>query len=62
MLNAGIVLTRALLLEKIWKLSNVSQTNVVDVHVGNLRKKIELDQYRLIVSIRGQGFRFISDY
>jgi len=58
MLNEGIVLTRSMLLEKIWKLNGAVQTNVVDVHVGNLRKKIEAGHNRLINNIRGQGFRF----
>ncbi|MCX8253211.1 MAG: response regulator transcription factor [Beijerinckiaceae bacterium] len=58
MLNAGVVLTRSMLLEKVWKINSVTQTNVVDVHIGNLRKKIETENGRVITNIRGQGFRF----
>ena len=58
MLNAGIVLKRSVILENVWKTSSVLQTNVIDVHVGNIRKKIELGNKRLITAVRGQGFRF----
>ena len=60
MLNAGVVLTRSMLLERVWKHRYAANTNVVDVHIGNLRKKIEVGQDRLITNIRGQGFRFGS--
>jgi two-component system, OmpR family, response regulator len=57
MLNEGIVLSRSSLLEKVWKTEGSTQTNVVDVSIGNLRKKIEGDK-RLIINKRGLGFRF----
>lgn len=60
MLHEGVVLTRPVLLEKVWKMSGVTQTHVVDVYVGNLRKKVETGKNRLIQTIRGQGFRFAS--
>ena len=60
MLHEGVVLTRPVLLEKVWKMNGVTQTHVVDVYVGNLRKKVETGKNRLIQTIRGQGFRFAS--
>ena len=56
--HAGQVVTRAMLLEDVWHYRLSTQTNVVDVHVGNLRRKIEAGgESRLITSVRGLGFR-----
>lgn len=58
MRHAGQVVTRAMLLEDVWNYTAPMQTNVVDVHVGNLRRKIDADgEPRLIVSVRGLGFK-----
>lgn len=57
MLNEGIALSRDLLIEKIWKDDRAVSANV-DVHVGNLRRKIEGGHGRLLASVRGLGFRF----
>ena len=57
MRHAGLVVTRAMLLEDVWHYRLSTQTNVVDVHVGNLRRKIEAEgESRLIRSVRGLGF------
>jgi two-component system OmpR family response regulator len=53
----GQVLTRAMLLEDVWDYRYVPQSNLVDVHVGRLRRKIEPGSGPpLIHSVRGQGF------
>lgn len=58
MRHAGTVVTRAMLLEDVWHYRLTTHTNVVDVHVGNLRRKIEVEGGpRLIASVRGLGFR-----
>jgi two-component system OmpR family response regulator len=58
MRHAGLSVTRAMLLEDVWNYRASTQTNVVDVHVGNLRRKIDADgEPRLIESVRGIGFR-----
>jgi two-component system OmpR family response regulator len=58
------VVTRVQLLEKVWDMSFDPETNVVDAHISNLRKKLE-DQgaTRLIQTIRGAGYalRFGED-
>jgi two-component system, OmpR family, response regulator PrrA len=55
--NAGVVLTRARLLEMVWGYDFAADTNVVDVFVGYLRRKLEVDGHpRLIQTIRGVGF------
>lgn len=61
--NKGRVLTRELLLDKIWGYEYVGETRTVDVHIRHLRKKIEEDDKnpRFIETIRGIGYRFNSD-
>lgn len=55
--NAGVVLTRERLLELVWGYDFVADTNVVDVFVGYLRRKIEVDgQPRILHTVRGVGF------
>lgn len=57
MRHAGAVVTRAMLLEDVWNYRLTTHTNVVDVHVGNLRRKIEVEgEPRLLTSVRGLGF------
>jgi two-component system OmpR family response regulator len=52
------VVTRAMLLEDVWKYRFTPKTNLVDVHMGRLRRKLDLpDEQPLICSIRGAGFR-----
>ena len=58
MRHAGQTVTRAMLLEDVWHYRMATQTNVVDVHVGNLRRKVDTEgEPRLIESVRGLGFR-----
>ena len=60
MRNKGAVLSRDLLLEKVWGYSYVGNTHTVDVHIRWLRKKIELESSKpvRIVTVRGVGYRF----
>lgn len=58
MLNIGRVLTRTMLLEQVWGHSFDPQTNVIDVHIGRLRKKIDTDKTsRLLHTVRGAGYK-----
>ena len=51
------VLTRDMLLEDVWHYRFIPQTNLVDVHIGKLRRKVDgPDETPLIHSIRGAGF------
>ncbi len=51
------IVTRTMLLKQVWNYSLQTQTNVVDVHIGQLRRKIEsAGQSRIIVNVRGEGF------
>ena len=57
MRREGQVVTRAMLLEEVWNYRFVPQTNLVDVHMGRLRRKIDApDEAPLIHSVRGAGF------
>ncbi|MBO0712474.1 MAG: response regulator transcription factor [Acetobacteraceae bacterium] len=51
------VLTRAMLLEDVWNYKFVPQTNLVDVHMGRLRHKLdEPNEPPMIHNVRGVGF------
>ena len=58
MRRPGQIVTRAMLLEDVWNYKFLPQTNVVDVHIGNLRRKLDAgDGRRFIVNVRAAGFR-----
>jgi two-component system OmpR family response regulator len=55
--RAGQVVTRDMLLEDVWRYRNLPQTNLVDVHIGRLRRKLDPpDETPMIYSVRGAGF------
>lgn len=55
--NVGQVVSRAMLLQHVWDLHFDPTTNVIDVYVGRVRRKIDNGQaYPLIHTIRGVGF------
>lgn len=57
MRNAGRVVTRTMLLERVWDYRFDPQTNVIDVHVSRLRRKIDQGFARpLIETARGAGY------
>ncbi len=60
MRNKGAVLSRDLLLDRVWGYDYSGQTKTVDVHVRWLREKIEDEpsRPRRIVTVRGVGYRF----
>lgn len=58
MLNAGHEVSRSAIILHVWKLSSESMTNVVDVYINYLRKKIDADApEQLIHTVRGAGYR-----
>lgn len=60
--NAGHAVTRMQLLENVWNLRFDPQTNVVDVHVGRLRRKLEGVAGRpVIATSRGEGYVFMPE-
>ena len=58
MQNAGQVVTRTMLLEKVWDYHFDPQTNVIDVHISRLRSKIDKDfDAPMLLTIRGAGYK-----
>ncbi len=55
--GAGETVKRDTLLEDVWDLGFDPGTNVLDVHIGRLRKKIDREGEPLIETIRGVGYR-----
>ncbi len=60
MRNAGRVLTRGQLIDRIWGADYVGDTKTLDVHVKRLRSKIEEEpsRPRQLVTVRGLGYKF----
>ncbi len=58
--NAGRVLTRGQLIDRVWGSDYVGDTKTLDVHVKRLRAKVEGDpaQPRHIITVRGLGYKF----
>jgi two-component system OmpR family response regulator len=57
MRRPGRVLTRGMLLEDVWNYRFPPQTNLVDIHIGKLRRKIDNGDYLpMIYNVRGVGF------
>ena len=58
--NAGRVLTRGQLIDRIWGSDYFGDTKTLDVHIKRIRAKIEPDpsQPQLLVTVRGLGYRF----
>jgi two-component system, OmpR family, alkaline phosphatase synthesis response regulator PhoP len=63
MANTGRVLTREMLLDKVWNYEVEVDTRTVDVHVRYLRQKIEADPAKplYIETVRGVGYKFTGD-
>ena len=55
------ILTRTMIAEHVWNYEFDNATNVIDVHIRNLRRKID-DAYptKLIQTVRGAGYRISS--
>ena len=60
--NPGEVMARRAILERLWDTTYVPDEHAADVHVSNLRKKIERDptQPERIVTVRGFGYKLVG--
>ncbi len=55
--NKNTVLTRMMITEKVWNINFISDTNVVDVYINHLRRKIDKPfDTKLIHTVRGVGY------
>lgn len=62
MLHEGEVVTRTMLLEAVWDYHFDPGTNVIDVHISRLRRKIDDDEpQQLLHTVRGAGYRLSTD-
>ena len=60
MVNAGRVLTRGQIIDRVWGSDYFGDTKTLDVHIKRLRSKIEVhpSEPTIIVAVRGLGYRF----
>lgn len=61
--NKGKILTREMLLDRIWGYEYIGETRTVDVHIRHLRQKIENDDKNpmYVQTIRGVGYKFLIE-
>jgi DNA-binding response OmpR family regulator len=56
MRHEGQVLTRAMIFEAVWGYRFDERTNTIDVHISNLRRKVDRDAEQLIHTVRNSGY------
>ncbi len=57
MRNAGQILTRTMILEQVWGYNFDTSSNIIDVHINHLRRKVDSDfPTKLIHTIKGVGY------
>jgi DNA-binding response OmpR family regulator len=57
--NAGLVLSRDKLLDEVWGMTYPGDTRTVDVHIAQLRRKLDLRD--LILTVRGSGYKVVRE-
>lgn len=59
--NAGNIMTRTMIFEQVWGYHLDERTNVIDVHIAKLRRKLEAGGGpAMIETVRGAGYRFVA--
>jgi two-component system OmpR family response regulator len=56
-LNQGLVLSKSMILDKVWGYDFVGDDNIVEVYIRSLRDKLNDKEHRLIRTLRGAGYR-----
>jgi two-component system OmpR family response regulator len=56
-LNQGLVLSKTMILDKVWGYDFVGDENIVEVYIRSLREKLGDKEHRLIRTLRGAGYR-----
>ena len=56
MRNERVVLSKAQILDRVWKYDFQGQSNIVELYVGYLRKKVDSVEPKLIHTVRGAGY------
>ena len=60
-LNRGNVVTKETLLSEVWEIDFKSSSTVVDTYISYLRKKLHIDGFEGIKTVRGIGFQIVAD-
>lgn len=60
-LNRGNVVTKETLLSEVWEIDFKSSSTVVDTYISYLRKKLHIDGFDGIKTVRGVGFQIVAD-
>ncbi|MGU3340687.1 response regulator transcription factor [Methylobacterium mesophilicum] len=62
MRRPGQVVTRAMMFEEVWNYRFAPKSNLIDVHVGRLRRKLEVEGEPILIhNVRGEGFTLNPD-
>src|SRR5215831_18826273 len=61
MRNAGRILTRPMIAEHVWGFDFDTETNIIDVYVGYLRRKVDAEAPPLLHTVRGAGYVLKAD-
>ncbi|GJE13711.1 Response regulator MprA [Methylobacterium longum] len=62
MRRPGQVVTRAMMFEEVWNYRFAPKSNLIDVHVGRLRRKLEVEGEPILIhNVRGEGFTLTPD-
>jgi two-component system, OmpR family, response regulator len=56
MRNERVVLSKAQILDRVWKYDFQGQSNIVELYIGYLRKKVDASEPKLIHTVRGAGY------
>lgn len=56
-INQGLVLSKTMILDKVWGYDFVGDENIVEVYIRSLRDKLNDKEHRLIRTLRGAGYR-----
>jgi two-component system OmpR family response regulator len=56
-INHGLVLSKTMILDKVWSYDFGGEENIVEVYIRSLREKLADKEHRLIRTIRGAGYR-----
>jgi len=59
LINNGMVLSKSLILEKVWGYDFNGEENIVEVYIRYLRDKIEDKEHNLIKTVRGVGYKMV---
>ncbi|MDR3558120.1 MAG: response regulator transcription factor [Candidatus Pacebacteria bacterium] len=60
--NAGLVLSRSMIMENVWNADSDPFSNTIEAHITNLRKKLHLNNRQYIRNVPGRGYMIDNDH